>query len=81
LGFDRDPGFGPARDEVKTDNFKVKELVSPSTVTVLKFWDKNGDGDRDGDEPLITEDGSGVCGDYTNMDNLATKATEVAPPR
>lgn len=79
LGFDRDPGFGPARDEVKTDNFKVKELVSPSTVTVLKFWDKNGDGDRDGDEPLISQDGSGVCVDYTNMDNLATIATEVVP--
>ncbi len=43
VGFQRDPGFGPPRDQVKTDNFKVKEFFPPE-ITVRKFHDLNGDG-------------------------------------
>ncbi len=43
IGFERDAGFGPPRDQVKTDNFKVKEFFPPE-ITVRKFHDINGDG-------------------------------------
>ena len=43
VGFQRDRGFGPPRDQVKTDNFKVKEFFPPE-ITVRKFHDINGDG-------------------------------------
>ena len=37
-----DPGFGPARDQVKTDNFKVLEFEPE--IRIRKFHDLNGDG-------------------------------------
>lgn len=53
VGYQRDPGFGPPRDQVKTDNFKVKEVVPPSEITVRKFHDVDGDGIWDAGEPEI----------------------------
>jgi hypothetical protein len=67
LGFAADPGFGPPRNRVKTDNFKVKER--PPFLKVYKYEDLNGNGVKDPGEPelnwlvLITEtlhDGSQV---------------------
>ena len=49
---ERDPGFGPANTDTKTDNFKVKKTryISPE-ITVKKFHDKNANGVFDfGDE-------------------------------
>jgi len=43
IGYKPDPGFGPPRDQVKTDNFKVKEFHPPE-IKVRKFHDKNADG-------------------------------------
>jgi hypothetical protein len=34
IGFRQDPGFGPPRDQVKTDNFKVRALVPTATSTL-----------------------------------------------
>ena len=42
VGFARDDGFGPARDQVKTDNFKVLEFEPE--LRIRKFNDLNGDG-------------------------------------
>lgn len=53
IGYERDPGFGPPRDQVKTDNFKVKEVVPPAEITVRKFHDIDGDGIWDAGEPEI----------------------------
>lgn len=54
-GFRPDDGFGPPRDSVKTDNFKVKDAkVPPPMLHVLKCEDRNGNGVMDADEPLIT---------------------------
>ena len=48
-----DPGFGPPRNQQKTDNFKVKEF-HPPFVTVTKFEDTNGNGAYDSnDKELI----------------------------
>ena len=56
IGYRRDPGFGPPRDQVKTDNFKVKEFFPPE-ITVRKFDDLNGDGIwQKGTEPEIGVD-------------------------
>jgi hypothetical protein len=55
VGFQRDPGFGPPRDQVKTDNFKVKEFFPPE-ITVRKFHDINGNGIWDASEPEIGVD-------------------------
>ena len=55
VGFQRDPGFGPPRDQVKTDNFKVKEFFPPE-ITVRKFHDIDGDGIWDPSEPEIGVD-------------------------
>jgi hypothetical protein len=55
VGFQRDPGFGPPRDQVKTDNFKVKEFFPPE-ITVRKFHDINGNGVWDASEPEIGVD-------------------------
>jgi hypothetical protein len=52
IGYVRDPGFGPPRDQVKTDNFKVKEFFPP-TVTVHKFHDVNANHVMDSGEPEI----------------------------
>lgn len=44
---ERDPGFGPANTDTKTDNFKVKEpgkTPEPPEITVKKFHDKNYNG-------------------------------------
>ncbi len=43
IGYQRDPGFGPPGDEVKTDNFKVREFFPPE-IKVRKFHDLNRDG-------------------------------------
>ena len=55
VGYQRDPGFGPPRDQVKTDNFKVKEYRPPE-ISVRKFEDVNGNGVRDAGEPEIGVD-------------------------
>lgn len=56
IGYQRDPGFGPPRDQVKTDNFKVREFFPPE-ITVRKFHDLNGDGVwQRGTEPEIGVD-------------------------
>lgn len=52
IGYQRDAGFGPPRDQVKTDNFKVKEFFPPE-ITVRKFHDLNGNGIWDAGEPEI----------------------------
>jgi hypothetical protein len=51
-GFTPDPGFGPPRNRVKTDNFKV--VQRPPMIHVYKYEDKDGDGVKDPDEPEIT---------------------------
>ncbi len=51
-GYDNDPGFGPPRDQSKTDNFKVKEV--PPMLHIFKFEDLDGDGVKDEGEPEIT---------------------------
>lgn len=93
LGFERDPGFGPPRDEAKTDNFKVKEV--PPIIHVHKYEDLNGNGMLDPGEPelegweiLITEtlyDGSTVtnrcwtpCWEEVAPNSTVT-VTEVVP--
>jgi hypothetical protein len=55
VGFNRYNGFGPPRDQVKTDNFKVKEFFPPE-ITVRKFHDIDGDGVWDTGEPEIGVD-------------------------
>ena len=52
VGFANDPGFGPPRNMVKTDNFKVKER--PPRICVVKYEDTNGNGVQDAGEPEIT---------------------------
>jgi hypothetical protein len=52
VGFEADPGFGPPRNMVKTDNFKVKE--QPPRICVIKYEDLNGNGVQDPGEPEIT---------------------------
>ena len=52
VGFRPDPGFGPPRNILKTDNFKVREF-SPAAITVRKFYDVDGDGVWDDGEPEI----------------------------
>jgi hypothetical protein len=69
IGYRRDPGFGPPRDQVKTDNFKVKEFFPPE-ISVRKFDDLNGDGVwQKGIEPEIGVDefidGGGWPYDFT----------------
>lgn len=54
-GFRPDEGFGPPRDSVKTDNFKVKDArVPPPMLHVLKCIDRNGNGVMDAGDPLET---------------------------
>ncbi len=55
VGFQPDPGFGPPRDQVKTDNFKVREFFPPE-IMVRKFHDINGNGIWDAGEPEIGVD-------------------------
>jgi hypothetical protein len=69
IGYQRDEGFGPPRDQVKTDNFKVREFFPPE-ITVRKFHDENGNGAWDDGEPeigvdeCVDQDGNIVsCGD------------------
>jgi len=54
LGFKNDPGYGPPRDQIKTDNFKVKE-AGPE-LRVRKFNDLNANGVWDKGEPEIGVD-------------------------
>jgi hypothetical protein len=54
-GFRPDGGFGPPRDSVKTDNFKVKDVrVPPPMLHVFKCIDRNGNGVMDADDPMFT---------------------------
>jgi hypothetical protein len=72
VGFDNDPGFGPPRNMVKTDNFKVRE--QPPRLYVFKYEDLNGNGQFDDGEPELTGwkvtvtehlgDGTSVQNDY-----------------
>ena len=55
IGFEADPGFGPPRGDVKTDNFKVDDF-DPPMLHVLKFNDLNGNGQWDKGEPEIGVD-------------------------
>ena len=55
VGFQRDLGFGPPRDQIKTDNFKVKEFFPPE-IKVRKFHDVDGNGIWDRGEPEIGVD-------------------------
>jgi hypothetical protein len=52
VGFENDPGFGPPRNMVKTDNFKVRE--QPPRLYVFKYEDLNGNGMFDEGEPELT---------------------------
>jgi hypothetical protein len=52
LGYEEDPGFGPPRNDSKTDNFKVREV--PPMIKVFKFEDLNGNGMWDEGEPELT---------------------------
>jgi hypothetical protein len=72
VGFVNDPGFGPPRNMVKTDNFKVRE--QPPRLYVFKYEDLNGNGVFDEGEPeiegwkiTVTEhlgDGTSVVNEY-----------------
>ena len=64
-GFQADPGFGPARDQSKTDNFKVNDKPT-GYIVIEKFNDKNGNQQCDEGEalPCVKPDGvlvSEVC--------------------
>lgn len=53
----RDPGFGPANYDTKTDNFKVKmpgKPPIPPEIEVKKFHDKNANGIFDGTDEWVT---------------------------
>ncbi len=78
-GFVPDPGFGPPRDAVKTDNFKAKDVPSPM-LHVRKVNDRNDNGVIDPAEPYI--DGWLVCiTDPTGVENCyGTPADVVADP-
>jgi hypothetical protein len=57
IGYFPDPGFGPPRDQIKTDNFKVKlekPPVPPAELSILKFHDVNANSIWDLGEPEIT---------------------------
>jgi hypothetical protein len=62
-GFAADPGFGPPRGDVKTDNFKVLEedVEEPPVIKVLKFHDLNANGVWDMDEPDEPQIGVDQC--------------------
>ena len=49
-----DPGFGPPRNQQKTDNFKIKEF-NPPFVYVRKYEDKNGNGELDSNDGERTD--------------------------
>lgn len=77
VGFQPDAGFGPPRDAVKTDNFKVKGRVEPAVLHVRKVNDRNGNGVIDAGEPELTwrvcvTDPTGVTNCYyTPLDVVA----------
>lgn len=93
----KDPGFAPS--ESKTDNFKVLESDDPdvpgdSTISGLKFYDKNVNGVKDADEPGIqgwriqlhgatawTETDTDATGHYVflNVDDGTYNVCEVIP--
>lgn len=79
VGFVPDDGFGPPRNAVKTDNFKVKGLPSPM-LHVRKVNDRDGNGVIDPGEPEVTgwpidiTDPTGVTNSY------ATPVDVVADP-
>lgn len=80
---ERDPGFGPANTDTKTDNFKVKlpgKPPIPPEITVKKFHDKNANGVFDNSDEWVT----GWLVDVTDPTNVTnpvwTPATIIAEP-
>jgi hypothetical protein len=80
VGFFPDDGFGPPRDAVKTDNFKVKgQPVSPM-LHVRKVNDRNGNGVIDPGEPLITGWPIDIT-DPTGVTNATSRPWTLSPTR
>jgi len=83
LGYKPDIGFGPPRNAVKTDNFKVKgPAFAPPTLNVLKFLDTNANGIRDSGESLIPwnvsiTDPTGVTNDYITPVSIAAEPSGI----
>jgi hypothetical protein len=80
-GFVPDSGFGPPRNAIKTDNFKVKlPPVQAPMIHVRKVNDRNGNGVIDPGEPYIP--GWGVCiTDPTTVTNCyGTPVDVIADP-
>ena len=86
VGFVPDPGFGPSRDQIKTDNFKVErkggKTIVPPILQVMKFHDANFNGIKDDNEPFVTgwpidiTDPLGLLlgGFFTNVEIIADPA-------
>jgi len=80
LGYNPDPGFGPSRNAVKTDNFKVKgPAFVPPMLNVFKFLDTNANGVRDSGEPLIPWNVS-ITDPLSVTNNYITPVSIVADP-
>lgn len=76
-----DPGFGPPRNEIKTDNFKVKAPVTPpGMLHVRKFNDRNGNGVQDPGEPLITGWGISITDPLAVTNLYGTPVDIIAEP-
>lgn len=80
-----DPGFGPPRGEVKTDNYKVIGKGAPpppsAMLHVRKFNDRNGDGLRqEATEPLIVGWGITITDPTAVVNSYFTPVDVVAEP-
>ncbi len=81
LGYVRDPGFGPSRDQIKTDNFKVKKTkFIPPVITVKKFHDKNANGYFDNGDEWVTGWRVDVTDPTDVINSVWTPATILAEP-
>ena len=79
----RDPGFGPAKTDTKTDNFRVKTAAKapvPPEITVLKFHDRNANGVFDNDDEWVTGWQVQVTDPLDVTNSAYTPATIVAEP-
>jgi hypothetical protein len=78
---DRDPGFGPANTDTKTDNFKVKKTkyISPE-ITVKKFHDRNANGIFDNGDEWVTGWEVDVTDPTSGTNAVWTPALIVAEP-
>jgi protocatechuate 3,4-dioxygenase beta subunit len=82
IGYEADPGFGPARDQIKTDNFKVllrKPEPTPE-ITVLKFHDENANALWDEGEPEIAEWPISITDPLNITNNYATPVLVLGVP-